>query len=121
MSCLKKAQKFRNAVNGGVLNTYFGYFPYSKAIFAQANASANNGMLYELLSIDHIKNAQHVVSTLSINTENWVNSEITRQRDIVINTPGSFDKSEVVGFVDFIDKQIQDLGQTVDNLIKELQ
>ncbi len=117
----KEAQKFRNAVNGGVLNTYFGYFPYSKAIFAQANASANNGMLYEFLSIDHIKNAQHVVSVLSINNENWVNSEITRRRDIITNTPESFNRAEVVGFVDFVDKQIQDLGQTIDNLITELQ
>jgi cytochrome b subunit of formate dehydrogenase len=76
----KEVQKLRNAVNGGVLNKYFGYFPYNKAIFAQAIASANNGMLYELLSIEHIKNAQHVVSVLSGNTETWVNSEITRRR-----------------------------------------
>jgi len=117
----KEVQKLRNAVNGGVLNTYFGYFPYNKAIFAQAIASANNGMLYELLSIEHIKNAQHMVSVLSVNTENWVNNEITRRRDIVINTPESFDRAEAVGFVDFVDKQIQDLQQTIDTLIKELQ
>jgi hypothetical protein len=78
-------------------------------------------MLYELLSIDHIKNAQHVVSVLSNNTENWVNSEITRRRNILINTPNDFDRAEVVGFVDFVDKQIQDLGQAIDILIAELQ
>jgi hypothetical protein len=117
----KEIQKFRNAVNGGVLNKYFGYFPYSKAIFAQANASANNGMLYEFLSIDHIKNAQQVVSVLSVNTENWVNNEITRRRDILIKTPESFDRAEIVGFVDFIDKQIQELEQTIDVLIAVLQ
>ena len=37
---------FRNAVNGRVFQTYFGYFHSGKGIFAQANASASNGLLY---------------------------------------------------------------------------
>lgn len=117
----QEAQNFRNAVNGGVFNTYFGYFAFSRAIFAQANACANNGMLYEMLSTDDIRHAQRIVSLLSAPNENWVNGEITRRRNILINTPESFDRAEVVQLVNLIENQIRDLGVWIDGLITRLQ
>lgn len=117
----KEAQKFRNAVNGGVLNKYFGYFSFGNGIFAQANACASNGMLYELLSVVDIKHAQRIVSALSANNANWVNGEITRRRNTLINTPDQFDRGEAVSFVDFVENSIRDLGRWIDEVIRKLE
>src|SRR5437762_6651595 len=89
-----EAQRFRNAVNGDVLNTYFGYFGFGRAIFAQANACTINGTLYELFSAEEIRHAQRIVSMLSAANENWVNGEIKRRRDTLITTPAEFNKPE---------------------------
>src|SRR5271165_5186646 len=62
-----EVERFRNAVNGGVFNTYYGYFNIGKGIFAQANASAGNEFLYELLSADDIRHLQRVVVLMSPN------------------------------------------------------
>ena len=117
----KEAQKLRNAVNGGVLNKYFGYLSFEKAIFAQANARAADGILYELLSADDIRHVQRIVSTLSVNNANWVNGEITRRRNAMINAPDQFDQGEVVSFVDFVENSIRDLGQWIDAIIRKLE
>lgn len=117
----REVGKLRNAVNGGVLNTYFGYFAFSRGIFAQANASATSGVLYELLSTDDIRHAQRIVSLLSAPNENWVNNEITRRRNIVINATANFSQAEAIVFVDLVENQIRDLGQWTDDLISKLQ
>jgi hypothetical protein len=116
-----EVQKFRNAVNGDVLNTHFGYFGYSRAIFARANACTINGMLYELFSADDIRHAQRIVSLLSAGNENWVNGEIKRRRDVLINTPAKFNKAEAVQFVNFVDNQIRELADWMDGLMKKVQ
>jgi hypothetical protein len=103
-----------------VLDKYLGYFAFNNAIFAQANASANNGVLYELFSTDEIKRVQRIVSMLSINNANWVNGEITKRKNILINTPGQFDRHEAIAFVDFLENQIRELGEWIDGLIKTL-
>jgi hypothetical protein len=116
----QEAQRLRNAVNGGVLDQYLGYFAFNNAIFAQANASATNGVLFELLSVDEIRHAQRIVSLLSINNANWVNGEITKRKNVLINTPAQFDRHESVRFVDFLDNQIRELGQWIDGIIRTL-
>jgi hypothetical protein len=115
-----EAQRLRNAVNGGVLDKYAGYFAFNNAIFAQANAAAINGVIYEILSTDEIKRAQRIVSLLSINNANWVSGEITRRKNTLINTPQEFNQHEAVAFVDFLENQIRELGQWLDALVKTL-
>jgi len=117
---LTEAQKFRNAVNGDVLNTYFGYFGFGRAIFAQANACTMNGVLYELFSADEIRHAQRLVSTLSVANENWVNGEIKRRRDTLIATPAQFNKAETVQFVNFLENQIHEIATWIDALMKKV-
>lgn len=117
---LSEVQKLRNAVNGDVLSTYHGYLAYSKALFAQANACATNGLLYELLSVEDIRDAQRVVSTLSLSNENWVNAEVARRRNDAAQRPQGYDRAEAVKFVDFVDNQVADLRLTVDRLIAKL-
>ncbi len=116
----EELERFRNAVNGRVFNTYYGYFNLAKAIFAQANASAGNGFLYDMLSADDIRSLQRVVLFLSVNSENWTNGEITRRRNILLNTPNQFDHAELVRFVEFLAGQIRDVGNWIDGLIKKL-
>jgi hypothetical protein len=118
---LAELQNFRNAVNGDALNTYFGYFGFSRAIFAQANACTINGMLYELFSADEIRHAQRIVSLLSAANENWVNGEIKRRRDTLINTPAQFNKAEAVQFVNFLENQIRDVANWMDGLMRKVQ
>jgi hypothetical protein len=117
----QEVQNLRNTANGGVLDAYLGYFPFGRAIFAQTTTSANNGILYELLSTDQIKDVQKINSLLSFNNENWVNSEITKRKNILINTPESFDRAELIKFINHIENQIRALGLLIDGLIKELQ
>jgi hypothetical protein len=107
-------------VNGNVFDKYLGYFAFNSGIFAQANASANNGVLYEFFATDEIKRAQRIVFLLSINNANWVNGEITKRKNILINTPAQFDRHEAVAFVDFLENQIRELGQWIDGLIETL-
>lgn len=118
---LSEVQKLRNSLNGGVFEKYFGYFSYEKGIFAQANACAGSGLLYDLLSKEEIRHAQRIVSALNINNANWVNGEITRRRDILLNTPEKFDRAEAVAFVNFLEESIHDLGKWIDDLVKKLQ
>jgi hypothetical protein len=46
----EELQKMRNAANGRVFSTYFGYFQFAKGLFIQAQASAASGALYDLFS-----------------------------------------------------------------------
>lgn len=78
-------------------------------------------MLYELFSADDIRHAQRVVSLLSAGNENWVNGEIKRRRDVLINTPAKFNKAEAVQFVNFVDNQIHELADWMDGLMKKVQ
>jgi hypothetical protein len=116
----EELQRLRNALNAGVLDRYAGYFAFNHAIFAQANAAAINGVIYELLSTDEVRRAQRIVSLLSVNNANWVNGEITKRKNILINTPAEFDRHEAVNFVNFIENQIRELGQWIDGLIQTL-
>ena len=68
--------RLRNAVNGRVLNNYFGHFGLGRAFFAQTVALANSGKLYEFFQVNDLEFLQEVVSTLSANTESWVSAEI---------------------------------------------
>lgn len=117
---VEEAKNFRNAVNGGVFDKYFGYFQLGKALFIQANASATSGVLYEIFEADDIRNIQKVVSKLSIGTENWLNGEITRRRQAAVSSPTAFDKIELINFVDFVDKDMSDVARSINSIIKRL-
>lgn len=51
----------------------------------------------------------------------WVNGEITKRRNTLINTPNQFDRGEAVSFVDFVENSIRDLGQWIDAIIRKLE
>jgi hypothetical protein len=116
-----EGKKLRNAVNANVLHTYFGYFSFSRGIFAQANTCANNGVLYDMFTVEDIRHAQHIVSLLSTGNENWVNGEINRWRTLFTTTHSDFNRTEMVAFIDHIERQIHNLGVWIDCLIKKLQ
>jgi hypothetical protein len=40
-----ECRRLRDAVNGDVLKTYFGYFNYERGIFSQSNALLNDGLV----------------------------------------------------------------------------
>lgn len=113
-------KRLRNAVNGGVLDTYNGFFPFGNAIFAQAQAAALNGAIYELLSKDQVRLAQKVVFLLSAQNSNWVAAEIAKRKNSFINSGTTFDQRDAVNFVDFLEQQIHDIGKSLDELISAL-
>ena len=73
-----------------------------------------------MLSVDDIRSLQRVVIYLSTNSETWTNGEITRRRNILLNTPEQFDHAELARFVEFLAGQIHDVGNWIDALIKKL-
>ena len=86
--------KYRNAINGDTLSTYYGYFDLSRAIYPTANELFQNGTLFDLLSTDDIAKLQVIASELSVSGETNLNNKIKQHKT-------NFNKQEAVTHVDF--------------------
>lgn len=102
---IAESGRFRNAVNGDALTSYFGYLNYEKGLFAQAGALLSSGMLYRWFSIEQLKKVQAVSYTLNVNTANFVNQNITQRREAAKN--GELNKVEAVQFVNYVESELQ--------------
>jgi hypothetical protein len=114
-----EAQHFRNAVNGDVLATYFGYFNFERGLFIQASALLNSGLLYKLYKIDDLKKLQIVSTRLQVNTANFINQNITRRREAA-KLGHDYNKQEAVQFVNFVDTQIKETRKLLSEFIAVL-
>lgn len=99
--------RFRNAVDGDALKIYFGSFNYEKAMWAQTNALLNSGLLYLWFSIETLKKVHKISTILNATNANWVNNNINKHREAA-KKGGGFDRTEVVQFVNFIEKQVDE-------------
>ena len=77
---LEELTKYRNAVNGDSLLTYFGYFKFSSFIGVTASQLHGSGAIYKYLSHEHIGQLQEVYNTLSINGEHYINNQIEQRK-----------------------------------------
>src|SRR5688572_5714411 len=71
-SWLEEITRYRNAVNGDTLNTYFGYFDLSRFVYPTANAMFLSGLLYKLVDHDAIGKLQAIAAEFSFNGENYL-------------------------------------------------
>jgi hypothetical protein len=110
--------RLRNAINGRVLDQYFGHLGMGRAFFAQTLAMANSGKLYEFFSVDDLKQLQRVVSLLNSNNEGWVNAEIQKRKQQATTT--QYDHREAVQFVDFLSNQLTELDTKLAHLITKV-
>lgn len=111
--------KLRNAVNGGVLGNYYGYYKCSDGLFLQVTALAQNAVLYEIFSEENIRKLQKIVSILSIHHEGWLNESITKYRDQFVSQVG-YVQADCVNFVDLIDNQFTELEGFIGDLSEAL-
>ena len=74
---LEELTKYRNAVNGDCLNTWFGYFDLGKTITPTADTMFRSGLLYKKLSEQHLEDLQVVFSDLSITGEKIMNRAVS--------------------------------------------
>jgi hypothetical protein len=118
----KEIVNLRNAINGGVLDSYSGYFPFSKAFFHQTNSFASSGLLHELFSVEEMIGLQRVTFLLSVGNEAWVREGIERRskaaKEATLEAP--FDQREGVQFVTFVESQLNELHRLIDRLIGTL-
>ena len=77
---LEELGKYRNAVNGDSLHTYFGYFKLSSTIGVTAFQLHTAGVLYKYLSHEHIGHMQEVFNDLSLPGENYLNNQIQQRK-----------------------------------------
>jgi hypothetical protein len=116
----QEAARLRNAINGAVLPEYFGHLGFGRAFFAQTNALANSGKLYEFFSVPDLQKLQGVLSLLSTNNESWVNSEIQKRKKDAVDGAPTYDHAEAVRFLNFLENQIRELDIKLGELISRL-
>ena len=115
---LEEVVKYRNAVNGDALDTYFGYFDLSRFITITANDMFFSGLLYKLLDHDAIGKLQVIYSEFSLPWENMLNAQITQNKNTakdVDNWPKF--KSKVVVDVNFWENKFKEHKKTLENIL----
>ncbi|MBI4483150.1 MAG: hypothetical protein HY652_09690 [Acidobacteria bacterium] len=77
---LEEIQRYRNAVNGDSLHTYFGYFDLSRIVSVTANAMFQSGLLHKKLSHDQIGKLQVIFSEFSVFGEQYFSNQLSQTR-----------------------------------------
>jgi len=118
----KEVVNLRNSINGGVLDSYSGYFPFGQAFFHQTNSFASSGLLHELFSVGEMKKLQRITFLLSVGNEAWVREGIGRRSKAAHEASPEFpfNQREGLQFVTFIENQLNELYQLIDDLIGTL-
>lgn len=119
---LDEITKYRNAVNGDALNSYFGYFDLSRFITVTANDMFLSGLLYKYLDHEALEKLQVIFSEFTLPWETFLNNEITQNRNKAIQDPTSWPafKSQVVFKVNFWDNKIREHKKTLEDIFKKL-
>ena len=123
---LEELIKYRNAVNGDSLPTYFGYFKFSTFIGVMAFQLHGSGAIYKHLSHDLIGKLQEVYNDLSTNGENYINNQIEQRKQTLASFKerGQEDmwqsslKSQVVNDINFWEEKLKSHLLTVREVIK---
>lgn len=117
---LEEINKYRNAVNGDVLNNYFGYFDLSRFVSVTANNMFLSGLLYKYLDYDAIGKLQVIYSEFSPAWEDLINKQVTQNKGkaVDLSTWPRF-KGEVVANVDFWEKKFKEHKTTLEGILKK--
>ncbi|MCH8343907.1 MAG: hypothetical protein IH983_07960 [Planctomycetes bacterium] len=125
---LEDLTRYRNAINGDALHTFFGYFDLSKVIYPTANAMFLSGTLYKKLSLDQIGKLQVLFATFSLGGEQFMNNQMTKTKQAFEQCRSSNDmepwttelKPEAVANVDFWEETFQEHRTTLDQIVQSL-
>lgn len=125
---LYEIAKYRNAVNGDSLHTWFGYFDLGKASYPTANEMFRTGLLYKALSHEHIEALQSTVAELSPMGEKYMNEQFTNSRVVFNDIRQTRDnaywlnvaKPEAVRIADFWEHKMKGHRSTLDEIISAI-
>jgi hypothetical protein len=122
---LDELTTYRNHVNGDSLLTYSGYFNFSTFIGVTAFKLHGSGTIYKYFSHEHIGKLQEVYNGLSIDTENFINNQITQRKQKLAHLDNnqsneqwqSSFKPEIVSEINFWEKKLKSHLLTVREVI----
>lgn len=125
---LSEITKYRNAVNGDSLHTWFGYFDLSKASYPTANDMFRTGLLYKALSHEHIEALQSTVAELSPAGEQYMNEQLANRRSEFEDAQRRHDthywlnvaKPEAVRTADSWEEKMNDHRSMLDQIIRAI-
>lgn len=125
---LSEITKYRNAVNGDSLHTWFGYFDLGKASYPTANDMFRTGLLYKALSHEHIEALQSTVAELSPAGEKYMNEQLANRRSEFEDAQRKHDthywlniaKPEAVRTADFWEKKMNDHRSILDEITRAI-
>lgn len=93
-SWLEKIVKYRNAVNGDALRSFFEYFDLSRFISITANKMFSEGLLYKYWSEETIGELLIIYSEFSLDGERFLNNLVNQDRTNFITAQ---DKGDLKG------------------------
>ena len=125
---LEETKRYRNAVNGDSLHTYFGYFDLSRIVFVTANAMIQSGLLYKKLGHDQIGKLQVISSEFSAFGEQYLSGQLTQTKQLFVQcrTQSQMDqwasefKPEAVALVDFWERKFQEHKRALEEILRSL-
>ena len=125
---LAEITRYRNAVNGDSLHTWFGYFDFGKTINSTANAMSVSGLIYKTLSYQHIEALQAIYWELSPAGEQYMNEQFTTSRNVFnqlrqdrnILIWSTVAKPEAVGIADFWERKLTDHRSTLQKITRTI-
>lgn len=110
---LDEVTAYRNAINGDAIDTYFGFFDFSRAVLVTLNDMFVTGQLYKFLDHDQIGKLQLLFSDFSPFSENYFNNQITQNKR-------NFSKSKAVQEVNFLETKLKEHRKTLSEIVKKL-
>lgn len=125
---LEEIKRYRDAVNGDSLHTYFGYFDLSRIVSVTANAMFQSGLLYKKLSHDQIGKLQVIFSEFSVHGEQYLGNQLTQTRQLLEQCRSSGDmatwsshfKPDAVANVNFWERKFQEHKRSLEEIARSL-
>lgn len=106
-SLREEATKFRNAVNGRALGTYFGYLSFSDGLFVQTSELAKNGNLYRWFDVATISTIQKAAKFFSSGNEAWFNAEVKKLKEQFEANSERLNYEEAVKFANYLEGSLE--------------
>ncbi len=125
---LEETVKYRNAVNGDDILSYFGYFNFATAISVTANSLFTRGRLYEILSHKQISELQAMFNELSNTGENYFNNKIKQrvesllaeEKDKRLEFFRSILKKNIIKDINFLEGKLNDHHKSLTEIVAYL-
>lgn len=123
-SWLTEISRYRNAVNGDSLHAWYGYFDLGKTVSSTVTTMFNSGLLYKILSYEHIEELQQVYWDLSPAGEKYINDQLKDVRDVFnrlrqdknVVVWSTIAKPEAVRLADFWEDKLSGHRATLDEI-----